>query len=79
MLYKTFKSYDQNQPYEEEQEHPDGPLWLITPEELRRLPGTMWLETTFGKVVRADEVAKKKSMFIRDNSYMNVGVRGRHD
>jgi hypothetical protein len=48
MYHKTLYSYFRNEPVEELQQHPNGPLWLATKEELMGLPEGVELESVGG-------------------------------
>jgi hypothetical protein len=74
MFHKTFQSYQDNDPWDKEEEHPDGLLWLVTVDEFNELHDGMILETVDGKVV----VKGKNKIKRRTNNrgYMDVGIRG---
>jgi hypothetical protein len=71
VLHRTFESYYHNQPEPEEQDHPDGPLWIATREEIKQLPRWLKLETTRGtfKVVE----------LLLEHPEIRAGIRGRRD
>lgn len=48
MLHKTLKSYHGNNPWDREEQHPDGLLWLLTPKEFKELPDGTVLESING-------------------------------
>lgn len=48
MLYKTLESYHNNNPWDDEEEHPDGLLWLLTPQEVEELPNGTLVESIMG-------------------------------
>lgn len=76
MLHKTLDSYYKNEPYQNEQDHPDGDLWLITREELNDLPKGVKLESVRGnKVV----VGKDAIDLSEDEGYLPYGLRGRRE
>lgn len=74
LLHKTLKSYHNNSPWNSHEEHPDGNLWLITPEELEGIPNGITLETINGQ-----QVVKGKDHIDDDTrgDYLAYGLRGR--
>lgn len=45
MLHKTLDSYYTGTPYDEDQEHPDGPLWIInSARDWDMVPSGVYLE-----------------------------------
>lgn len=73
-MYKTLDSYYNNDPWDREEEHPDGYLWLVTVEEFDQLPSGTILEDTEGKTVVKDKNRIKRKN--NERGYMNVGIRG---
>lgn len=73
MIHRTLESYHTNTPYREEQEHPDGPLWLIaSSNDWDMIPTGVVLEHVFtGKLVTYE-----KPFYESLNTY---GVRGYHE
>lgn len=85
MLHKTLKSYQNNDPWDDREEHPDGPLWLVTQDELLdTLPHGVLLETISGKEevhtpdldqnIKAGDVVTCNSR--NGTEYLGYGIRG---
>lgn len=57
MLHKTLSSYHENAAHKEDQEHPDGPLWVIwSDRDWDMLPQGIYLEkVSTGKTVLYDD------------------------
>lgn len=80
MIHKTLKSYHKNEPYVENQDHPDGPLWLISPEEYRAIPPGVIVEHCENGLhykIRNVEGKDPKNFERTDEGYMVWGIRGR--
>lgn len=72
MLHKILASYHSNEPYDEPQEHPDGPLWPIGKWEWRDIPyGVLIERLKDGKT----ELYSRRTF--ADNN--NFGIRGYRD
>lgn len=73
MLHKTLKSYHNDNPWDDEEEHPDGLLWLLTPDELDDMPTGLVLECING------DIAVVGKTDIDDDTrfgYIAYGIRG---
>ena len=67
MIHKTLTSYHNNDPFIEDQEHPDGPLWLIALErDWDMLPQGIYLE----------HMPSGKQVIYDDNIDKNNGIYG---
>lgn len=75
MFHRTLSSYRLGDPYEETQEHPDGPLWLLTPDEFDELPDSMLVESIWGKHYYKYEINRRK----RHRGFVAYGIRGKKD
>lgn len=76
MLYKTLKSYHNNSPWDDEEEHPDGLLWLLTPEEFEDIPDGVRLEAIDGSTaVNGEDDFDLDTRF----GYTAWGLRGLKD
>lgn len=73
MFHKTLKSYHNNSPWDDREEHPDGWLWLLTKDELETLPKGIKLESTDGKeaVIGKDYIDTDERY-----GYIAYGIRG---
>jgi hypothetical protein len=68
VIHKILSTYQSNLPYDDNQEHPDGELWLIT-EEWPDLPyGIMLEEVATGRAVRYTKDTPHK--------HLKYGIRG---
>jgi len=79
MFHKTLKSYHQKEPYGEDQEHPDGPLWLISPEEYKSIPPGIIVEHCENGLhykVRRVEGKDPRHFELVNGRYMVWGIRG---
>jgi len=76
MLHKTLKSYHNDNPWDDEEEHPDGLLWLLTPEELDDMPTGLVLEDIGGKraVIGKSDIDTDVRF-----GYIAYGIRGRRE
>jgi len=75
MLHKTLESYRLGNSYDEPQEHPDGPLWLLTLDEFWSLPENTLLEMANGKTYYKHELDPSAD----HRGLTPFGVRGRKD
>jgi len=75
MFHKILESYFKNIPYDNE-DHPDGPLWPLTLEELEDMPKGIRLETLDGKLVTVghDDIDTNITQ-----GYLPYGIRGFKD
>jgi len=76
MLHKTLKSYHNDNPWDDEEEHPDGLLWLLTPDEIDDMPTGLVLECINGS--RA-VVGKSKIDDDTRFGYIAYGIRGHRE
>jgi hypothetical protein len=81
MLHKTLESYHNDDPWKEDQNHPDGCLWLIKPKEFGSLPNGTRIENIDGLMM--DKMATchggNLTKFEREHGYMSWGLRGHKD
>ena len=76
MLHKTLKSYYNDNPWDDEEEHPDGLLWLLTPEELDDMPNGLVLEDIVGgRAVIGKSDIDTDTRF----GYIAYGIRGHRE
>ena len=79
MMYKTLASYHTNMPLQEDQEHPDGPLWPMTVEEFYQMPPSYIVEhIDTGKEYYVYEL---EPMFTpqKADDFSKYGLRGHKD
>lgn len=76
ILHKTLKSYHNDNPWSLDEEHPDGTLWLLTPEEWDDLPNGITVECIDG-----NQYTKGKDEIDDDTrfGYLAYGLRGYRD
>lgn len=72
LLHKTLMSYHNDDPWDADEEHPDGLLWLLTPEELEDLP-----KGTVVECINGTELVKGRDQL--DDSQPTYGLRGYRD
>jgi len=71
VIHKTLSTYQANLPYDDNQEHPDGDLWLISEEDWPQVPyGVNLEEATTGRVVRHTQHT--------GTPHLKLGIRGYH-
>jgi hypothetical protein len=78
MFHKTLESYHLNQPWDKTEEHPDGPLWLMTWKEYLDLPLGVELHSVSGRCVikGSDDV---ESWNMPGTNRLIWGIRGRRE
>jgi len=80
MLHKTLTSYHKDEPWVDDGEHPDGPLWLLTKEEYLALPENTLVQSIFGRTYRKHyEELPTTTQFESEHGYMCWGLRGHRD
>jgi len=79
MLHKTLYSYFRNEPFSEAQQHPDGPLWIATKEELKGLPEGVKLESVDGQLFTTKKFFVLLELGLEEAGYPIVGIRGYKD
>jgi len=76
MFHKTLTSYHKDNQWDDTEEHPDGPLWLLTPDELKKMPEGLELEDIFGrKYIVGKHDIDDDTRF----GYIAYGIRGYKD
>jgi len=73
MFHKILKSYHNDNPWDATEEHPDGPLWLLTLDELKKMPEGLQLECVNGKTYR---IGKDDIDTDTRFGYIAYGLRG---
>lgn len=82
MIHLTLESYHKDEPVDpEDDSHPDGLLWPVTPDEFDDLPKGTVLEST---ITPGNEyiVGSDEAILLRvdiGNKYTDYGIRGRRE
>lgn len=76
ILHKTLKSYHEDNVWEDDEEHPDGPLWLLTPGEWADLPKGTIVESIWGKLaMKGRDEIEANTEYV----YTIYGLRGHRE